>query len=194
LRSYLIVGQTGVGKSSFINAVLGTEAAEPSPFKAGTKVVKYFTYTTPFGEVNLIDTPGLGEGTIDLDRAYLSLVREAIALHSIDVLIYVTSLDDTRFRPGEKRALQLITQQIGSSIWQNSWLLLTNAALVPQERFEETVKERFVQICLFLQEIIGALDVKNSQFESFQKVLVIDNLTSGWHNNALPVTSIFESQ
>ena len=194
LRSYLIIGQTGVGKSSFINAVFGKDVAKSSPFEADTKVVEYFPYKTSFGDVNLIDTPGLGEGTVDVDIAYLSLIREVIAHYSIDVMIYVTRLDDTRFRPSEKRTLQLITQQIGSAIWPNSWLLLTYAALIPRERLVETVKERFVQICLFLQDTIRVLDVEISQFKPFQNVMVIDNLTQGWHNNAVPITSIFEKR
>jgi len=192
LQRYLIVGQVGVGKSSFINAVFGVEVAKPNPFEAETKTVESFTYTTPDGDIELIDTPGLGESTIEQDKIYLSVVSVAIVRQPIDVLIYVTRLDYTRFSSSEKQTLQLITQQLGFHVWKKSWLVFTRAAAIPRERFDKTVNARASDICLYLQDSTMSLDMGNSQFKQFQSVMVIDNLTPGWHSNAVPVTSIFK--
>lgn len=191
MRRYLIVGQAGVGKSSFINTVLGIDAAKIDPFKSCTKVVEYHAQKTSLGNINLIDTPGLGEDTYDLDIDYLSRVREAIALHPIDVLLYITRLDDPRFRPSEKKALQLITQHIGPSVWQKSWLIQTFAAMVPEERFVETAKIRIEQISTFLQDLTASYEMENNRlFKHFSKILLIDNLNPSW-NTYVPPTKAF---
>jgi GTPase Era involved in 16S rRNA processing len=191
LRRFLIVGQTGVGKSSFINSVFGVAKARTCAFEACTKIVEYFAYKTRFGDIHLIDTPGLSEDTIDIDVAYLRLVHDALVHNPINVTLYVTRLDDTRFRPGEKRALQLLTAHLGSSLWQHSWLVLTFAASVPLQRLDEITKVKAEQISSYLRELTRSTG-QGMFFDHFVHLLLIDNCVSGWHPDAVPVSSILE--
>jgi predicted GTPase len=46
MRTFLIIGQTGVGKSSFINATFGEKTAEISEFEACTKLIEYYPRQT----------------------------------------------------------------------------------------------------------------------------------------------------
>lgn len=194
MRRYLIVGHTGTGKSSFINVVFGKEVARPAPFEACTKEVQHYTYTTPYGPVDLIDTPGLGEttpgqgeDTAALNQAYLDLVSKDIAQQPINVMFYVSRMDYSRFYPAEKRALQLITEHLGAQCWQGSWLALTHAAFVREEHFEETAKKRIEQISIFLQDLTSVHRAEQ-RFKHFAKILLIDNINETWNTYALPTT------
>ncbi|MEW6492750.1 MAG: GTPase [Cyanobacteriota bacterium] len=52
MRKFLLVGRTGVGKSSFVNATFGEYIAETSEFEACTKFVEHHAYNTPLGLVS----------------------------------------------------------------------------------------------------------------------------------------------
>ena len=59
---FILVGRTGVGKSSLINAMSGNYLAEVSDIEIGTKEAHRFTYESG-GQVyfEIIDTRGIGE-------------------------------------------------------------------------------------------------------------------------------------
>ncbi len=59
---FVLVGRTGVGKSSLINAISGKYLAEVSDVEIGTKEARRFTYESD-GQVyfEVIDTRGIGE-------------------------------------------------------------------------------------------------------------------------------------
>ena len=180
MRRFLIVGQTGVGKSSFINAVFGIERAKTSEFEACTKLVEHYLYKSPFGEVTLIDTPGLSEDSFELDKAYLKLVRESVEVDSIDTILYLSSLAEKRFRPTEMSALNIITKEIGKSIWKNTWLVLTFAASVKSERLQEACDARIMQIADHLTQITKRKKKSGSKFNGFKKIISIDNVIPNW--------------
>ena len=189
MRRFLVVGQTGVGKSSFINATFGLEMAHTSAFEACTKVIEYYVNQTPFGDICMIDTPGLSEDTVATDVTYLRLIRNAITQKPADITLYVTRLNDTRFHADEMRTLKLLTAHLGSSIWRNAWIVLTFAASVPAARIDETTTKRLESIASFLYRLVA----DNSVFSGFQKVLLIDNIVPAWHQDAVPAASVLTS-
>ncbi|KIJ67479.1 hypothetical protein HYDPIDRAFT_25932 [Hydnomerulius pinastri MD-312] len=63
-RNIVIAGETGVGKSSLINLVVGEDAADTSNDAVGvTTEAKYHSWMVGDQEFRLWDTPGLGEGS-----------------------------------------------------------------------------------------------------------------------------------
>ncbi|MEG4302654.1 GTPase [Microcoleus sp. D3_18a_C4] len=189
MRKFLLVGRTGVGKSSFINAAFGSYIAETSEYEACTKIVEHYAYKTPLGDVSLIDTPGLAEDNEACDEAYLSLVRAKVNLAQIYATIYVSRLNETRFRPDEKRTLRLLTNRLGASIWNRSILVLTFAASIPNHQLEIVAEKRNQQIFEFIQNLTKEQDI-DQIFQGFEQTWLVDNIVENWTSDGLPILSL----
>jgi len=179
MLKFLLVGQTGVGKSSFINSTFGLNIAETSEFEACTKYSKQYARNTRFGDVYLIDTPGLGESNLELDLKYLNEIKEKIDLDGFTT-IYITTLNETRFRPSEKNTIRLLTQELGCSIWDDAWLLFTFAASVNKENRNITCNTRIEHLSSYLRSI-------NQGFRGFKQVYLIDNISNHWADDGIPI-------
>lgn len=189
MRKFLLVGRTGVGKSSFINAAFGSYIAETSEYEAYTKIVEHYAYKTPLGDVSLIDTPGLAEDDEACDEAYLSLVRAKVNLAQIYATIYVSRLNETRFRPDEKRTLRLLTNRLGASIWNRSILVLTFAVSIPNHQLEIVAEKRSQQIFEFIQNLTKEQDI-DKIFKGFEQTWLVDNIVENWTSDGLPILSL----
>ena len=179
----LIVGSTGVGKSAFVNATFGVQRAPESAYEACTRLVTHYAQGTPFGDVCLIDTPGLAEDTEERDRYYLSLVRRGVDLDRLDAVIYVSKLDETRFRPAEKHTLRLLTECLGPAVWQRGWAVLTFAASVTAQRRDEHVRFRLSSIDEYLRSITGWW----TRFDGFRRAALVDNKVANWCSEGEPI-------
>jgi GTPase Era involved in 16S rRNA processing len=136
------------------------------------------------GDVCLIDTPGLAEEDEACDRAYLSLVKSKVNLHNIYATLYVSRLDETRFRPDEKRALRLLTEQLGSIVWQRTILVFTFAGSIPYSRVEEATGCRTQQIGEYLTTLMP------HGFDGFQGVWQTDNVVYDWTPDGVSTLSL----
>ncbi len=196
MRKYLLVGRTGMGKSSFINTTFGKYIAETSEYEACTKIVEHYAYNSSLGNISLIDTPGLAEDDSLTDERYLSIIRSKVNLNEVYSLLYITRLDDTRFRPDEKRTLKLLTEKLGSKIWSNAILVLTFAASVPAYKRDETVNVRIEQIEEFLKKTINNNLTYSRQpkgFKQFKEYWLVDNIVSDWTNEGVLALSVLMS-
>ncbi len=191
MRKFLLVGRTGVGKSSFINSAFGNHISQTSEFEACTKTVEYYAQNTSFGNICLIDTPGLAEDDKPLDEKYLDLIQTAVNLKEIEAIIYVTRLNETRFRPDEKRTLRLLSNHLNSRFLNDSWLVLTFAASVPNDVREEVAQKRIEHIESFLQKITEE-NRREAQFQKFSLTILVDNVVDYWTEEAVPILSILE--
>jgi GTP-binding protein Era len=82
-----VLGQTNVGKSTFLNAVLGKKVLISSPKPQATRNRIRCVLTTDEAQIVFLDTPGLHRPKTKLGR---QLVREAYrGLRGIDLLLYV---------------------------------------------------------------------------------------------------------
>jgi GTP-binding protein Era len=82
-----VLGETNVGKSTFLNAVLGKKLLISSPKPQATRNRIRCVLTTEEAQIVFLDTPGLHRPKTKLGRR---LVREAYrGLRGIDLLLYV---------------------------------------------------------------------------------------------------------
>lgn len=103
----ILIGRSNVGKSTLLNALVGTKIAIATPLAQTTRDVIHGVVNDPErGQIVFADTPGiLKEVGGTLSGKLLQKVREA--LHGIDVVLYVA--DPTRAPgPEERFTLSLV--------------------------------------------------------------------------------------
>ncbi|TFK19920.1 hypothetical protein FA15DRAFT_674003 [Coprinopsis marcescibilis] len=99
----LVIGETGVGKSTFINNVLGTpEAPVGHSLKCRTQTVQEYAYLHPSGKtIHLVDTPGFNDSfsqdVIVLDKIRKWFKRpDLVSTHLLGIL-YLHDIAQPRF-------------------------------------------------------------------------------------------------
>jgi predicted GTPase len=140
--TFLLMGRTGVGKSSTINTLMAQDIAPVGDDEPTTFTVESFdaeAYDIPF---RVIDTPGLCDDLPEKgnDQKYISIIQDNI--EQLDCLWFVTNLGATRVGSDEKRAIKLIHQAFGSKIWDHAIIVFTFADLVKPDKFAEKLSKR----------------------------------------------------
>ncbi|KIJ60456.1 hypothetical protein HYDPIDRAFT_49765, partial [Hydnomerulius pinastri MD-312] len=93
-RNIVLFGETGVGKSSIINAIAPGSTKTSNDALGCTDRVTCYEVTLPSGKVKLWDTPGLNEGsqgTAPAQKAMEDLRKFILSLAGsggIDLLVY----------------------------------------------------------------------------------------------------------
>ena len=111
----LLVGKTGVGKSSLVNAVFGGQFAETG---TGEPITRHLhRYAPENSNVVVFDTKGLEHGNhdkfIEETSGFLSSLRSSHDLRDhLHVVWYVIDMAHARFQPFEQRICTEVLEQI----------------------------------------------------------------------------------
>lgn len=97
-----IVGRTNVGKSTFLNQVLGQRLAIVSPLPQTTRDDLLGVLTLPEAQIAFTDTPGLHRPKTELGRRMNAIALDTVRNH--DVVLFVTDIrqrlsNGSRFKP-----------------------------------------------------------------------------------------------
>lgn len=185
-KRFLIVGRSGMGKSSLINTTFGSYIAETAEFEACTRLVTHHAHGTPWGDLELIDTPGFAEGGYAEDERVVSLIAKGANVNEADAVLLVTRLDETRMRPDEARMIELLTGAFGESFWLKAWLMLTFAASVPASERDERSHARQMDLIDAVQEAVLRRD-RGCAFTGFERSWLLDNVQRGWSASLMPL-------
>jgi GTPase SAR1 family protein len=123
--TFLLIGRTGVGKSSTVNSLMGQEIAPVGDYRPTTMSVE--SYESEIGGVKftIIDTPGLCDDLEEKGNDYDYLEQIRLNVDRIDLMWFVTELDDNRVRGDERRGIKLISEIFGSKIWEQAIIVFT---------------------------------------------------------------------
>ena len=151
----LIIGKTGTGKSSLINAVTGFKLAEEGDTlqPKTTKVTEYSNKAIGDIQLRVWDSPGLQDGTTN-EKAYLEDITRKCK--NVDLIIYCIRMSQARIIENgpDSIAMQKLSQEscLGPNMWHNTIIVLTFANLVAKKgmKYQEDKSPQGVQ--KFFQE------------------------------------------
>ncbi|HEQ1857603.1 TPA: 50S ribosome-binding GTPase [Providencia alcalifaciens] len=102
-----LMGKTGAGKSSLINALFQSALSPVSNVSGCTRQAQRFNMTINNHTLTFIDLPGVGE-SLERDREYHQLYRNL--LPELDLIIWVLKADD-RAWSSDEQCYRFLTEQ-----------------------------------------------------------------------------------
>ncbi len=100
-----ILGRTNAGKSTLMNALVGTKVAIVAPRPQTTRTLVQGVATVPEGQVIFVDTPGIHKPDTLFNRRMMETIRSALG--DRDLLLYVADASE-RFHEEDEQALQVL--------------------------------------------------------------------------------------
>ena len=139
---FLLMGRTGVGKSSTINSLMGKSIAQVGDYEPTTMKIEFYESEINGINFTVIDTPGLCDDIEEEgnDERYLKSICSKIK--QIDSMWFVSRLDETRVTSDEKRGIKLLSKTFGKKAWECSVIVFTFANSVSASEYQETVDKR----------------------------------------------------
>lgn len=124
---FLLVGRTGVGKSSTINSLMGKSVSQVGDYDPTTMEVKVYEHEVNGIKFNIIDTPGLCDDIPEKnnDQKYIEIIQNKVK--QIDSLCFVTRLDEPRVTADEMRGIKVISQAFTPEVWKYGVIIFTRA-------------------------------------------------------------------
>lgn len=141
-----IVGKPNVGKSSYLNSLIGLERSVVTPIAGTTRDSIHTDYTYYGQPITLIDTAGLRKKKYINDALELfSAVRTMKAIDECDVALVMVDAQDGVNKQDAKILNDVIDARKGAILVVNKWDLIekeTNTAV----KFEKEVKDMLVTV------------------------------------------------
>ena len=100
-----MLGRPNVGKSTLLNALIGTKVAIVADKPQTTRTAIQGVLTLPEGQIVFLDTPGIHRARSSLNRRMMVSVRDA--LDQRDLLLFVADAT-IRFTDADREALDLV--------------------------------------------------------------------------------------
>ncbi|XP_060171994.1 translocase of chloroplast 90, chloroplastic [Lycium barbarum] len=197
----LVLGRTGVGKSSTINSIFDQSKAITDAFKPSTDRIQEISGTVNGIQVSFIDTPGLlppSPSNVRKNKKILHSVKRFLRKSKPDMVLYFERLDLINTGYSDFPLLKLITEVFGPAIWFNTILVMTHSSFNLREGTNgyPVNYESFVTTCTDLVQHYIHRAVSDTKLEN--PVILVENDPNCKTNNAgekiLPNGQVWKSQ
>ncbi|TDL22515.1 hypothetical protein BD410DRAFT_748191 [Rickenella mellea] len=141
-KSIYIMGPTGAGKTSFINAVTQSQYTTSSGLRSSTNSLQESTLILHGETITLVDTPGFDD-TRDLsDMAILEMIGRSMTQEGNDVvgILYLHRISDNKIGGTATRQFRFLQAICGDAFWRII-LVTTMGDSLPQAMYDERVQE-----------------------------------------------------
>lgn len=147
IPKFAVVGRPNVGKSSFVNAILGTDRNIVTPISGTTRDSIHTRYTAFGLDLFLVDTAGLRKkAKVQENIEFYSTLRSIKAIEECDVALLL--LDATQgIEAQDLHILQTISQnRKGLVILVNKWDLVPNKETNTAREYQKLIEERIAPL------------------------------------------------
>ena len=139
-----IVGKPNVGKSSYLNALLGYDRAIVTPVAGTTRDTLHTEYTYYGQKIMLIDTAGIRRKKYVSDAIELyATVRTMKAIEECDVALVLLDAGEGMEHQSAKIINEVIEARKAAIIVVNKWDLVTGKDTMTSAHFEKDLRENY---------------------------------------------------
>ncbi|MEG5084180.1 50S ribosome-binding GTPase [Microcoleus sp. AT8-B4] len=121
---FFVIGRAGWGKSSTVNSLVGQDVCKVDDNEPTTTEVTGFNFEMNGVKAIIFDTPGLCDGSGN-DQIYIEKIRSQVT--DPDSMLYINRLDETRLTDNDRRGIKIISEALGTKIWENAVIVFTFA-------------------------------------------------------------------
>ncbi|MGG1324059.1 GTPase [Priestia megaterium] len=113
----IMVGRTGVGKSSLINAIFGKYIAKTSPVEIGTNQLKRYNYESD-GDIlfEVIDTRGIAESSTESLTTAEDDLKRAIEDFDPDAILFLSNATERARMDEDVTYIKSLYEEVGTQI------------------------------------------------------------------------------
>jgi len=133
----LLLGRTGVGKSSTLNTVFGIDIPVHSSESCTQDPFTYSRCVNGF-KLNIIDTPGFLDSQGEaVDSNNMLKIQKYLSGKTIHCVLFVEKFTETRFDGAHQLVINQFTEKLGPQLWRNAAVVLTYAnSVLPDSCFD----------------------------------------------------------
>lgn len=197
----LVLGRSGVGKSSTINSIFNQKKTMTDPFQPATDRVEMIVGNVNGVQVCFVDTPGLlpsSTRNVKKNRKILYAVKRFIRKSPPDIVLYFERLDWINKGYSDFPLLKLIGEILGPAVWFNTILVMTHgSSTLPEATNGYPVNyESFVSYCSELLQHYIHLAISDTKLEN--PVILVENhpccQTNNLGDKVLPNGQVWRSE
>jgi GTP-binding protein EngB required for normal cell division len=190
--NYLLVGRTGVGKSSLVNTIAQASLAAVDNSYASTQAITSYVFSTPAGSYTIYDAPGFCEDDNPAtDAEYLSKIKFFLDRKEIDSygisLLLVVRLDSTRIRSDDHEVVKYLAELLLRFrlplVLVATWADFTRSDLYVRSQLDLAR----IQYLAMVDKALLDLTYGNLCAEGFDGAYAVDNESGAWLSSWQPL-------